>query len=95
MCHTGQRWFIRFGNHTDHEHRDTTKPPCHPLKMIDIINILAISPKGKSRLGKQLTTAIVEQRHHDKVFVVIPAKNQCRWIKLINDPDFRIIEEID
>jgi hypothetical protein len=63
--------------------------------MIDTINILAISPKGKSRLGKQLTTAIVEQRHHDKVFVVIPDKNQCRWIKLTNDPDFRIIEEID
>ena len=63
--------------------------------MIDTINILAISPKGKSRLGKQLITAIVEQRNHDKVFVVIPTNNQCRWIKLTNDTDFRIIEEID
>jgi hypothetical protein len=35
--------------------------------------------------------AIVEQNHHDKLFVVIPGTNQCRWIKKENDPDFRIV----
>jgi hypothetical protein len=61
--------------------------------MQDIINILAISSKGKSRIGKKLTMAIVEQDHHDKMFVVFPGTNQCRWIKKQDDPDFRIIEE--
>ena len=59
--------------------------------MQDAINLLAISPKGKSRIGTRLTMAIVEQNHHDKLFVVIPGTNQCRWIKKENDPDFRII----
>jgi hypothetical protein len=54
------------------------------------VNVLAISPKGKSRIGTKLTTAIVEQDHHDKMFVVFNA-SQCRWIKKDNDPDFRII----
>ena len=36
---------------------------------------------------------IVEQNHHDKLFVVFPALNQCRWIKKDNDPDFRIIDD--
>jgi hypothetical protein len=61
--------------------------------MQDAINILAISKKGKSRIGTKLTTGIVEQDHHDKLFVVFPELNQCRWIKKDNDPDFRIIEE--
>ena len=61
--------------------------------MQDTINILAISSKGKSRIGKKLTMAIVEQDHHDKMFVVFPGTNQCRWIKKQDDPDFRIIEE--
>lgn len=56
------------------------------------INILAISKKGKSRIGTKLTTGIVEQDHHDKLFVVFPELNQCRWIRKDNDPDFRIIE---
>lgn len=60
--------------------------------MQDAINILAISPKGKSRIGKSLTMAIVEQDHHDKLFIVIPSTNQCRWIKKDNDPDFLIVE---
>jgi hypothetical protein len=60
--------------------------------MQDAINILAISPKGKSRIGKSLTMAIVEQDHHDKLFIVIPGTNQCRWIKKDNDPDFLIVE---
>jgi hypothetical protein len=59
--------------------------------MQDAINLLAISAKGKSRIGTRLTMAIVEQNHHDKLFVVIPGTNQCRWIKKENDPDFRII----
>lgn len=49
--------------------------------MQDAINIIAISDKGKSRIGKKLTMAIVEQNHHDKMFIVIPGTNQCRWIK--------------
>lgn len=61
--------------------------------MQDIINVLAISPKGKSRIGKKLTTAIVEQDHHDKLFVVWPELNQCRWISKEGDSDFRIIED--
>ena len=60
---------------------------------METINILAISSKGKSRIGKKLTMAIVEQDHHDKMFVVFPGTNQCRWIKKQDDPDFRIIEE--
>jgi hypothetical protein len=61
------------------------------LTMQDAINLLAISAKGKSRIGTRLTMAIVEQNHHDKMFVVIPGTSQCRWIKKENDPDFRII----
>jgi hypothetical protein len=38
-----------------------------------------------------MTMAIVEQNHHDKLFVVILGTSQCRWIKKDNDPDFRII----
>ena len=56
------------------------------------ICILAISDKGKSRIGKKLTLAIVEQDHHDTLFIVIHGTNQCRWIKKQDDPDFRIIE---
>jgi len=59
--------------------------------MQDAVNIIAISRKGKSRIGSNLTTAVVEQNHHDKLFVVWPELNQCRWIKTENDPDFRII----
>ena len=59
---------------------------------MNAINILAISDKGKSRIGKKLALAIVEQDHHDKMFIVIPGANQCRWIKNQGDPDFRIIE---
>ena len=61
--------------------------------MQDAINIIAISDKGKSRIGKKLTMAIVEQNHHDKMLIVIPGTKQCRWIKKDNDPDFRILEE--
>ena len=57
------------------------------------ISIIAISKKGKSRIGTKLTTAIVEQDHHDKLFVVWPGLNQCRWIEKNNDPDFCIVED--
>lgn len=71
---------------------------------METINLLAISNKGRSRIGSTITTAIVEQDHHDKLFIVLPQFNQCRsgvahrelvqqalWIKRNNDPDFRII----
>ena len=60
---------------------------------METINILATSNRGRSRIGSTMTTAIVEQDHHDKLFIVLPQFNQCRWIKRNNDPDFRIIEE--
>ena len=59
---------------------------------MNTVNLLAISSKGKSRIGAKLVTAIVEQNHHDKMFVVFNV-SQCRWIKKQNDPDFRIIGE--
>jgi len=62
--------------------------------MQDAINILAISNRGRSRIGSTITTAIVEQNHHDKLFIVMPQFNQCRWIKKTNDPDFTIIEDL-
>ena len=65
--------------------------------MIDTINILAISSKGRSRIGAKLTTAIVEQINDKTAFIVIYGPDrkvsQCRWIKLVNDPDYRIIPE--
>ena len=64
-----------------------------PRTVQDTINILAISNKGRSRIGTTITTAIVEQNFHDKLFIVLPQFNQCRWIKRNNDPDFRIIPE--
>lgn len=57
---------------------------------MNTINILAISNRGRSRIGSAPITAIVEQNHHDKLFIVIN-ESQCRWIKKINDPDFQII----
>ena len=57
-----------------------------------MINILAISNKGRSRIGAKLTRALVEQNHDDKLFIVIYGTSQCRWIMKHNDPDFRIIE---
>jgi hypothetical protein len=60
--------------------------------MQDAINILAISNRGRSRIGTTITTAIVEQNHHDKLFIVLPQFNQCRWIKKTNDPGFIIVE---
>jgi hypothetical protein len=61
--------------------------------MMETINLLAVSNRGRSRIGTTITTAIVEQDHHDKLFIVLPQFNQCRWIKKDNDPDFRIVQE--
>lgn len=61
--------------------------------MQDAISIIAISNRGRSRIGAHITTAIVEQDHHDKLFLVFPQLNQCRWIKKSNDPDFRIVPD--
>ena len=58
--------------------------------MNDAVNVLAISKKGKSRIGTKLVLGIVEQNHSEKVFVVFPMLNQCRWIKKENDPDFKL-----
>ncbi len=65
--------------------------------MQDAINLIAISAKGKSRIGSKLVTAIVEQTHQNEIFIVIRNRDtkevsQCRWIKRQNDPDYRIIE---
>jgi hypothetical protein len=59
-------------------------------RAVNTVFIIAISKKGKSRIGSSLAAAIVEQDHHDKLFVVING-SQCRWIKKNNDPDFKII----
>jgi hypothetical protein len=61
--------------------------------MQESISVIAVSAKGKSRIGKNPTTAIVEQDHGDKLFVVWPFLNQCRWIQRDNDPHFRIVPE--
>ena len=66
--------------------------PLFPITM-ETINILAISNRGRSRIGSTITTAIVEQNHHDKLFIVLPQFNQCRWIKKTNDPDFLIVPD--
>jgi hypothetical protein len=87
---SSQRWFVGAAK-TYKPPESFISPPIALPTMQDAINLLAISAKGKSRIGKQLTMAIVEQNHHDKLFVVIPGTNQCRWIKKENDPDFRII----
>ena len=62
------------------------------LAIFLMINILAISKKGKSRIGAKLTRALVEQNPDDKLFIVIYGTTDCRWIMKQNDPDFMIIE---
>ena len=64
----------------------------NPLAIFPMINILATSKKGKSRIGTKLTRALVEQSHGNKLFVVIYGTTDCRWIMKHNDPDFMIIE---
>ena len=57
------------------------------------VHIIAISKKGMSRIGRELTTGVVELEYHDKMFIVLHHLNQRRWIKVQNDPDYRIIPD--
>lgn len=52
--------------------------------------IKATSNRGKSKIGKSPVDAVIEQQVGDKLFVVFPTLNQCRWITR-NDQDFAII----
>jgi len=61
--------------------------------MEESIFVIATSAKGKSRIGKKLIKAIVEQDLSDKLFIVFPSLNQCRWIDKEDDPDFMVIED--
>lgn len=62
---------------------------------METVQVLAISSKGKSRLGKKPVTMIVEQNYHDKLFAVLKDDNgkvkHSRWILKNNDLDFSII----
>lgn len=69
------------------------KPGGNVVMLQEIVFVLATSKKGKSRIGKNVVSGIVEQDHHDKLFVVFPELNQCRWIKKDNDPDFLVIKD--
>ena len=55
------------------------------------VSIKATSNRGKSKIGKSPVDAVIEQVVGDKLFVVFPTLNQCRWITR-NDKDFAIIE---
>lgn len=57
--------------------------------------VLAISSRGRSRIGTNPVPAVVEQSHKDKIFITFPGKNQCRWILAENDPDFQVITELE
>jgi hypothetical protein len=58
-----------------------------------VVTVVATSNRGRSRIGKDPTTAVVEQSVGDKLFVVWPDLNQCRWIHATADPDFTIIPQ--
>jgi hypothetical protein len=84
-CHKKRRQLVFPPSKTD-------RNPIGGFSMIpDHVHVIAVSSKGRSRIGKNLTTAIVEQRDCDKIFIVWPGLNQCRWIKVENDPDYRVI----
>ena len=59
--------------------------------MTEPVMIEAVSKKGTSRIGLNPVPAIIEQEKSDKLFVVFPEHNQCRWILKNNDPNFRIV----
>ena len=68
--------------------------------MDTVIQIQAISAKGKSRTGKQPVTVFVEQDKGDRLFIAVPPNAACpsrsfRWIQRENDPDFLIINPLD
>ena len=59
--------------------------------MTESVMIEAVSKKGTSRIGLNPVPAIIEQEKSDRLFVVFPEHNQCRWILKHNDPNFRIV----
>ena len=61
--------------------------------MQDILHLLPVGKKARSRVGKGLQTAIVEQRHHDRMFVVFPG-GYCCWLPLDGGDQFIIISEV-
>lgn len=58
--------------------------------MNPVINLVAISSKGRSRIGKSPCTAVVEQKVGNRLFIVF-SPSHCRWILEKNDSDFVII----
>lgn len=59
----------------------------------EFIYILAISNFAKSRIGKQLRRALVEQRYPDKLFISFPHNEYSRWIPANGDEHWKIIPE--
>ena len=55
------------------------------------VSVLAVSKRGRSRIGASPVQAVIEQDKADKLFLVFPQLNQCRWIAKNDDPDFRIV----
>ena len=61
--------------------------------MIDVVNLLPVSRKSHSRVGKKLVTAVVEQRHHDgRMFCTFRNGYSC-WIPADGGDDFRVLPE--
>jgi len=54
------------------------------------VSVLAISKRGRSRIGASPVPAVIEQDKAERLFLVFPQLNQCRWIRKDDDPDFRI-----
>jgi len=61
--------------------------------MEESIFVIATSAKGKSRIGKKLIKAIIEEDFSDYSIVALPSLNQCLLINKEGDPDFMIIED--
>ena len=57
---------------------------------METIKVIAISNRGRSRIGAHAVTATIEQDLGDKVFLAFPL-NQFRWVKKIGDLDFRLL----
>jgi hypothetical protein len=58
--------------------------------MTDTVFLLPVSKKARSRVGTRLQSAIVEQRHHDKIFVVFD-NGYCTWMPPLGGDDFNLI----
>ena len=57
---------------------------------METIKVLAISNRGRSRIGTHIVTAAIEQDLGDKLFLAFPF-NQFRWVKKVGDLDFRLL----